>query len=78
MLIRVLEVPPSSGQFHFGGGEAQTFVEVDWFRDDMYPLTDETRAEYEKQLRAKNYFKPDRAYLVLHPTCSFTVGYDAP
>jgi hypothetical protein len=78
MLIRVLEIPKPTGNFHFRGGEPQTFVEVDWFRDDVYPLTAETRQMYEDDLRKKRYFKEDRAYLVLHPTHTFTIGYDAP
>jgi hypothetical protein len=81
MLIRVLEIPPPTGHFHFGHGEPQTFVEVDWFRDDddgPDPSTEEGRARLTAFLRAKRYFDPRRAYLVLHPRRSFTIGYAAP
>ncbi len=37
MLIRVLEIAEPTGNFHFGSGEPQTFMEVDWFRDDQPP-----------------------------------------
>ena len=85
MLIRVFEIPPPTGNFHFGGGEHQSFVEVDWFRDD--PLagvdvpsfaTEEGRALVADFIKAKRYFSPDKAYLVLHPEHSFTIGYKAP
>lgn len=83
-LVRVLEIPPSDGKFRFGGGAPQTFVEVDWFRDDpgVIPTpnfgTTEGREQVEKFIRQKNYFDPAKAYLVLHPQHSFTIGYKAP
>lgn len=83
-LVRIFEIPAPTGKFHFGGGEPQAFVEVDWFRDDPQPYltsdfaTIEGRAEIEKFIRAKRYFRPDAAYLVLHQAHSFTIGYSAP
>jgi hypothetical protein len=81
MLVRVFEIPKPTGSFHFGGGEAQSFMEVDWFRDDERPemfTTQEGRAQVEKFIRAKRYFDPAKPYLVLHPIGSFTIGYAAP
>lgn len=77
-LIRVLEIPPSSGEFHFAGGERQPFVEVDWFRDDDYPPKDRWEAELTEFVMAKRYYRPERAYLVLGPERSFTINYKAP
>jgi hypothetical protein len=84
-LIRVFEIPPPTGNFHFAGGERQTFVEVDWFRDDdagMFGAPDIStpvgRAAYEQNIRGKRYFRAERAYLVLHPTHPFTINYEAP
>ncbi len=77
MLVRVLEIPPPSGNFHHQGGEPQTFVEVDWFRDDEgFMETDEGRARAEEMVRGKVYFDGRKAYLVLHPRRPFTIGYD--
>ena len=79
MLIRILEIPPSSGNFHFGGGEPQEFVEVDWFRDDAWLIaTEDGRNGIADFIRQKRYFDPSKAYLVLHPTHTFTIGYSAP
>jgi hypothetical protein len=79
-LIRVLEIPPTSGNFHFRGGEAQPFVEVDWFRDDSGPSmsTPEGRNSIEAFIKGKKYFDPKKAYLVLHQDATFTLGYLAP
>lgn len=80
-LIRVLEIPPSSGNFHFGGGEPQKFVEVDWFRDDddfQMIATPEGREDIANYLKAKRYFDPKKAYLVLHQEHTFTINYKAP
>ena len=85
-LIRVLEIAPPTGNFHFGGGEPQTFVEVDWFRDDQeipggedYTMaTEKGRANIAEFIKKKSYFKPAKAYLVLHEVHSFTIGYSAP
>jgi hypothetical protein len=85
MLVRVLEIPKSSGRFHFDGGEGQTFIEVDWFRDDRSPgddrpdySTTDGRQRIEEFIRAKRYFSEKKAYLVLHPVHPFTIGYSAP
>lgn len=81
-LIRVLEIPPPSGSYHFGGGELQTFTEVDWFRDDIedYPTmaTEKGREQIKEFIMAKRYFNSKKAYLVLHQKHSFTIGYRAP
>ncbi len=79
-LIRVLEMPRGDGNFRFGAGAPQTFVEVDWFRDDIGPsmATFEGRADIEVFIRKKNYFKAHTPYLVLHQDASFTIGYSAP
>ena len=84
-LIRVLEIPPPTGNFHFGGGEVQTFTEVDWFRDEpgmtrSAPAMDSVRGREEiaEFIKGKDYFNPDKAYLVLHQEHSFTIGYSAP
>lgn len=88
MLVRVFEIPPPSGKFHFGGGEMTHFAEVDWFRDDPRDFepdrhtslfhTEQGRKTIEEFIRHKHYFDPTKAYLVLHPTHSFTIGYKAP
>jgi hypothetical protein len=87
MLVRVFEIPPPTGTFHFSSGEPQSFIEVDWFRDDPSPLsperpplftTEEGRAQVRRFIEAKRYFDPAKAYLVLHPTHPFTMGYAAP
>jgi len=86
MLIRVLEIPVPSGNFHFGGGEPQPFVEVDWFRDEQ-PMepdspgmmeSEEGRAQIADFVKGKRYFDPAKAYLILHPGHSFTINYSAP
>lgn len=86
MLIRVLEIPKPTGKFHFGGGEPQTFIEVDWFRDDPNPLapsawpmmrSEEGRAQIIDHIKSKNYFDPTKAYLVLHPTNPMVINYQA-
>lgn len=81
-VVRVLEIPPSSGQFHFNGPEAQTWIEVDWFRDDPQPgsldwSTPGGRAGATEFIKAHRYFDPKKAYLVLHPQHPFLIGYDA-
>jgi hypothetical protein len=85
MLVRVFEIPPPSGHFHFGGGERQVFVEVDWFHDDPQPGievpsfdTVEGREMVTDFIKHKRYFDPAKAYLVLHPEHPFTIGYAAP
>lgn len=84
MLIRVLELPDFAPGFRFGGQVTATFKDLDWFRDEPRPDdmpeigTLEWRAYVEKFVRAKRYFDPERAYLVLHPEHSFTINYTAP
>jgi len=79
MLIRVLEIPSSSGNFHFSVAEKQTFLEVDWFRDETGMMsTEEGRNQIADFIRRKQYFRYDRAYLVLHQNHTFTIGYSAP
>lgn len=81
MLVRVLEIPPPTGKFHFAGGEPQIFIEVDWFRDDpsLSEKPDFATAEGRQQIsdfvKAKRYFSPGKAYLVLHPIYPFTINY---
>lgn len=87
-LIRVLEIPSSDGNFRFGGGQPQMFVEVDWFHDaseipDFPPgevvptvLTEEGRSRLTEFIMEKNYFDRSKAYLVLCPLFSFTINYD--
>lgn len=79
-LIRVLEIPRGDGNFRFGGGAPQTFVEVDWFRDDSGPSMNaaDGREEIEAFIRKKNYFSAAKAYLILHQAASFTINYKAP
>jgi hypothetical protein len=70
MLVRVFEIPTFIGAtFHFDRGQPMRFVEVDWFRDDDMPLSEPaSRSAMDAYVRSKNYFNPDYAYLVLHPT----------
>ncbi len=86
MLIRVLEIAEPTGNFHFGSGEPQTFMEVDWFRDEQ-PMepdspgmmeTEEGRAQIADFVKGKRYYDPAKSYLVLHPGHSFTINYSAP
>ena len=77
MLVRVFEIPEPSGNRHFGGGEAQSFIEVDWFRDDEgMMLTDLGRSQMRKFVSEKRYFDSTKAYLILHPIYPTTIGYD--
>lgn len=84
MLYRILELPDFAPGFRFGGNVTATCKDLDWFRDDPRPDdmpedgTPEWRAFVEKFIRAKKYFHPDRAYLVLHPIHPFTINYTAP
>ena len=80
-LVRVFEIPPSSNDCSHGGGIPAHFLEVDWFRDDKvdrFTTGDEGRRQIEVFIRGKGYYKPGQAYLILHPTNSFTMGYPAP
>ena len=84
MLYRILELPDFSPGFRFGGGVQAICKDLDWFRDNPKPDdmpehgTPEWRAYVEKFVRAKYYFNPQRAYLVLHPQFPFTINYFAP
>ena len=79
MLIRVLVIPHSSGNFHFSGAEQQVFKEVDWFRDEAGMMeTPEGREQIADFIKKKKYFNPCCAYLVLHQSNTFTIGYSAP
>ena len=85
MLIRVLEIPKSSGEFCFGGGNPQTWIEVDWFRDDLPPdmpdaptmATEEGRQMLVEFVKQKRYFDKNKSYLLLHPEHSVTINYEA-
>lgn len=79
MLIRVLEIPASSGNFNFSGAEKQTFLEVDWFLDERGMMsTEEGRNQIADFIKRKPYFSSNKAYLVLHQNHTFTIGYSAP
>lgn len=84
MLVRVFEMPDlTTPGFLFAGGRPHTFVQVDWFRADPEQggpdfTTVEGREIVTQFIRAKRYFKPGAAFLVLHPTHPFTIGYTAP
>lgn len=79
MLIRVLEIPSSSGNFHFSGAEKQAFLEVDWFRDETGMMsTEEGRNQIADFIKRKIYFNSAKAYLILHQNHTFTIGYSAP
>jgi len=71
-----MEIAPSSGEFCFQGGHPQTWVEVDWFQDteDMM-LTVFGREKLIDFITAKDYYKPDQAYLLLSPQQSITLNY---
>lgn len=79
-LIRVFEMPAEFPRgYCFGGGNPTSFQMVDWFRDDLGMMEGESgRSELAEFIRGKRYFKPDRAYLVLHERHSFTINYSAP
>ena len=81
-LIRVLEIPRGDGNFRFSGGSPQTFMEVDWFRDDEphFPQmkNPEDRQAFIDHVTSKKYYDPAKAYLVMHQDASFTINYSAP
>lgn len=81
MLVRVFELPDlrTNGFLH-GGGQPSSFLQVDWFTTEGGPdfATAEGRETAAEFIRAKRYFKADRAFLVLHPTHPFTINYSAP
>ena len=88
-LIRVFEIPSPDERYCHGGGKPMNFQEVDWFHDiSQSGTTDEANEEgsifYERGrenltefIKEKMYYDPDKAYLVLCPLFSFTIGYDA-
>lgn len=76
-LVRVMEVPKSDGQFRFGGGAIQRWVEVDWFRSlppggFEHMTDDEIKASIVEFVREKNYTRPGIQYLVLAETWAET------
>lgn len=77
MLVRVLKIHPCDGKFRFGGGQTQPWVEVDWFRDDEFPLTPETEYQFRNFIEPKDY-NDGSPLLVLHPEHSFTINYETP
>lgn len=77
MLVRVFEIPIPTGNWHFGKAEPQTFMEVDWFRVP-YSMCDtaEGKRYFIKFIKEKQYFSPDKSYLVLLKDYTFTINYD--
>lgn len=75
-LIRVFEIPAPIGKFVFGGSP-QTFVNVDWFRDDEMPAT----ANWEHELRAfilgKRYNRGQPLLVMAGDGRAFTINYEA-
>ena len=82
MLIRILEIAPSSGEFCFSGGNPQKWVERDWFRLSVSNSpdisTDEGKEQITSFIKQKKYYRPEQPLLVLHESHSFTIGYAAP
>lgn len=75
-LIRVFEIPPPIGEFVFGG-KPQSFLNVDWFRDDgIYPTED-----WEKTLRefvlGKRYNRGQPLLVMAGDGRAFTINYEA-
>lgn len=79
MFIRVFVIPEFTGTFHFHEPEACIFWEIDWF-DDTTDLvsTPEGMEKLKGFIKSKSWFDENRAYLVLHPTHTFTIGYKEP
>lgn len=74
MLIRVFEIPSPK---YTDGVEPYAFVEVDWFQDAIGLCnTVDGRHRLREFIENKAYFDPEKAYLVLHPMHSFTIGYE--
>ncbi|KKK63352.1 hypothetical protein LCGC14_2995110, partial [marine sediment metagenome] len=64
MLVRVLEIAPSTGNLHFDGGEPQAFIEVDWFRDEQ-PMEPDSPGMMETangRAKIKDFVKGKRYY----------------
>lgn len=89
-LIRVFEIPPPDARYCFGGGKLMNFVEIDWFHDisqlssqailpsEARSITDpDGPAALTEMIKEKNYYDPNKAYLVLCPLHSFTINYYA-
>lgn len=77
-LVRVFQIPKNlPTQYHFGGGDLIEFMEVDWFRDEDNMIENQ-RQHLIDFIKAKKYFDTHKAYLVLHSTHTFTIGYSAP
>lgn len=74
MLVRVFEMPDRFSSDYCFSPNPQTFLMVDWFRDDACPDDDELR----KFIETKRYFSPSKSFLVLRETGTFTIGYRAP
>jgi hypothetical protein len=73
MLVRVLEIPPTRGEFCFGGGVPQLWLEVDWFTTDGCPEGDAVPPEDIMEfVKKKRYATPGRPLLIL----SRAVGED--
>ena len=76
LLVRVLIIAPSNGNFHFNGPEPMIFGECDWFRNEGDSnLTEEKKAELTAFIKTKNYYDERLAYLVLSSAFCFTIGY---
>lgn len=65
MLIRIVELLPDGG-----------FVELQRFRDHLGLCnTQYGRGRIRDIIEHQPYFDPEKAYLVLHPLCTFTMNY---
>lgn len=72
--VRVYRLPEKlTNGFCFGGGKPISFLNVDWFDA---PTEYQSREKIEQNVRAKKYFDPNAAYLVLtdDPALTFTIG----
>lgn len=76
-LIRVFKMPEQYvREYCFGSGHPHTFMMVDWFGDDLQMMTTEGgRRSLESFIKKKNYYQPDRAYLVVSEMGCFTINY---
>lgn len=65
MLIRIVEIGADGG-----------FTEIESFRDHLGLCnTHYGRDRIRDIVENRPYFDPEKAYLVLHPICSFTMNY---
>lgn len=77
MLVRVLEIPPSSPEFCFGPGVPHTFVQMDWFTTDGHPDGEDINPEdVAGEVRKKNYYSEDKPLLILTKKWAITLNYD--